>query len=177
MKKHVGTAVGMLIAFMWSDLAAAQPVPACSLLTSSEVGSAVGGNAGPGQEKDVVIPNGPSKGETMATCMWPIEGQSMVNVSVIRAPKGEQREAGLARLRQAFTDLEAKGWKPEKKDFGNGTCLFLTPPASIPNAPTVTSCFAEAKGLGMSVAFMGGKQNVAIEKVKSLLDKVIGRLP
>jgi len=46
---------------------------ACLLLvTAAEISDAVGMPAGPSQESDMVIPEGPSKGETMSMCMWPI---------------------------------------------------------------------------------------------------------
>ena len=53
--------------------------PACALLTTSEVVTAVGGT-GRSQETDTVIPSGPSKGETMHGCMWSADNQGMVTI-------------------------------------------------------------------------------------------------
>ncbi len=177
MQKQLGAVLGILIAFAWSDLAAQKKMHACSLLTSSEVSDAVGGKVGQSQESDMVIPEGPSKGETMGGCMWAVGDQGMVSVSVIRAPKGAQREAGLTQLNQVFAQLKTQGWKEERKDFSNARCSIMTPPSSETDAPISTGCIAEAKGMGISVGSMSGKKKVAIEKVKALLDKAIGRLP
>src|ERR1700694_4892097 len=110
MKQCFDVVVGILLVGAWSGFAAEKPLHACSLLTAAEVGDAVGTPAGPSQESDTVIPKGPSKGETMGTCMWRIDEQSMVSINVVRAPQGAQREAGFALLDQIFDTLKAEGW-------------------------------------------------------------------
>ncbi len=176
MLRRLGAALGVLVAFTWSGVAAEEKMHACSLLTSSEVGQAVGGTVGQPQESDVVIPSGPSKGETMGTCMWPLGDHGMVSLSVIRAAQGAQREAGLANLRKTFETLKARGWTEERKDYANARCSILTPPPSQKDVPISTGCLAEARGMGLSVGSMSPTNKVAIEKVKVLLDKAIGRL-
>ena len=53
----------------------------------------------------------------------------------------------------------------------------MTPPSSAPKiVPLMTGCFAEAKGMGISIGYMG-KASVRLETVKTLLDKAVGRLP
>ena len=158
MQRQLSVAVGVLVMFVWSGALAEQKMRACALLTSAELGDAVGTSVGQFQESDMVIPEGPSKGETMGHCMWPIgDGQSMVSVSVIRALQGAQREAGLAKLHQGFDRLKAKGWTEEKKTIGNAMCATLMPPPSETNAPTMVGCLAEAKQMGISVGWMAGK--------------------
>jgi hypothetical protein len=176
MKKQCGAALGILIVFAWSGLARGTEMHTCALLTSGEVVAAVGGT-GQSQESNIVIPEGPSKGETLGGCMWAADNQGMVSISMIRAPQGAMREAGLAKLGEAFQRLKAKGWTEEKKEFSNAKCALMTPPASSKkDIPVMTGCFAEAKGMGISVGYMG-RTSVPIEKVKTLLDKAIGRLP
>ena len=176
MKKQFGAALGILIVFAWSGLARGTEMHTCALLTSGEVVAAVGGT-GQSQESNIVIPEGPSKGETLGGCMWAADNQGMVSISMIRAPQGAMREAGLAKLGEAFQRLKAKGWTEEKKEFSNAKCALMTPPASSKkDIPVMTGCFAEAKGMGISVGYMG-RTGVPIEKVKTLLDKAIGRLP
>ena len=176
MKKQFGAALGILIVFAWSGLARGTEMHTCALLTSGEVVAAVGGT-GQSQESNIVIPEGPSKGETLGGCMWAADNQGMVSISMIRAPQGAMREAGLAKLGEAFQRLKAKGWTEEKKEFSNAKCALMTPPASSKkDIPVMTGCFAEAKGMGISVGYMG-RTSVPIEKVKTLLDKAIGRLP
>ncbi len=145
----------------------------CALLTSSEVAAAAGGTS-TSQESDMVIPTGPSKGETMGMCMW-AANEGMVSLSTIRAPQGAQREAGLATLNKALQTLKAQGWTEEKKTFGNGWCSVMTPPSSSGRS-AMTGCVAEVKGMGISLGYMG-KTSVPVEKVKTLLDKAIARLP
>jgi len=167
----------IMVSFASSGLPAEQKMHACSLLTTGEIGSAVGGGqVGQSQESDVVIPEGPSKGKTMGVCMWPIhDRQGMVSVNIIPVSQGAQRVEGLAKLKEALDKLKAKGWTEEKREFGNATCVVMTPPSSEKNVPVPTSCIAEAKGMGISVGSMSPKK-VPIEKVKTMLDKVIGRL-
>ena len=168
--------VGMF-SFVSSGLTAEQKMHACALLTSGEVGSAIGeGQVGQSQESDIVIPEGPSKGKTMGVCMWPIhDRQSMVSVNIIPVSQGAQRAEGLAKFKEAFDKLKAKGWTEEKKEFGKSTCVIMTPPSSEKNAPILTSCITEAKGMGISVVSMS-KKKVSMEKVKTLLDKALGRI-
>jgi hypothetical protein len=177
MKKCCGVVVGLFLVCAWSGFAAEKPMPACALLTAADVGNAVGTPAGPPHESDMVIPTGPSKGETMDTCTWRIDEQSMVVLNVVRAPQGAQREAGFALLNQIFDTLKAQGWTEERTDFGNGRCSIMTPPPSAQDVPLSTGCFAEAKGMGIGVGWISGQKTIAIEKVKALLDKAIGRLP
>jgi hypothetical protein len=110
----------------------------------------------------------------MGMCTWPEDGQGTVSVAVVRAPQGAQRESGLARFKQAFQTLKAQGWSEERKDFSNGACVLMTPSAK--SMPISTGCFAEAKGLGISAGH-NGPSKVPIDKMKTLLDKAIGRLP
>ena len=146
------------------------------MLTTSEVVTAVGVK-GQSQETDTVIPSGPSKGETMRGCMWTADNQGMVTISMLRALQGARREAGLAALRGAFEKLKSRGWTEESKAFPNARCSLMTPPSSAPkNVPVLTGCFAEAKGMGISVGYMG-KASVPVETVKTLLDKAVARLP
>jgi hypothetical protein len=160
-----------------NGLSAENKMHACSLLTSDEIGSAMGGGqVGQSQESDIVIPKGPSKGKTMGVCMWPIhDRQGMVSVNIIPVPQGAQRAEGLAKLKEAFEMLKAKGWTEEKKEFGNTECVIMTPPSSEKNVPILTTCIGETKGMGISVGSMSRKK-LSIEKVKMLLDKVIGRI-
>jgi len=176
MKKQFGVALGILIVSTWSGLAGGEEMHTCALLTSGEVVAAVGGT-GQSQETNTVLPEGPSKGETLSGCMWTADNQGMVSISMIRAPQGALREAGLAKLREGFQRLKAKGWTEEKKEFSNAKCALMTPPASSKkDIPVMTGCFAEAKGMAISVGYMG-KTSVPIETVKTLLDKALGRLP
>ncbi len=149
---------------------------ACSLLTAAEVTAAVGGAAGQSQESDFVVPDGPSKGDAMGMCTWPTDGgQSSVSVAVTRATTDASRAAALAKMAQIFDTLKAQGWKEERKDFANGRCVVMTPPAAK-GLPVSTGCFAEAKGMGLSVGH-NGPARVSMDRVRTLLDKAIGRLP
>jgi hypothetical protein len=112
----------------------------------------------------------------MGICTWPVGGQGSVLVAGVRAPQGAQREAGLAQFKRASQTLKAQGWSEERKDFGNGGCVLMTPPASAKSMPSSTGCFAEAKGMGIS-ADHNGPSKVPMAQMKTLLDNAIGRLP
>jgi hypothetical protein len=122
------------------------------------------------------VPDGPSKGDAMGMCTWPTDGgQSSVSVAITRAASGPSREAALAKMAQVFDVLKAQGWSEERTDFPNGRCVLMTPPAAK-GLPVSTGCFAEAKGMGLSVGHNGGTR-VSMDKVRTLLDKAIARLP
>ena len=150
------------------------PLDACALLTATEVGATLGATATP-RQSDMVIPSGPAKGQTMRLCTWSNQQGGMISVAAIRITPGSTT-SGLAILEQALATLKAQGWTEESKAFAGGKCLVMTPPASLTDAPVSTGCFAEAKGMGVSVGSMG-KTRVPMEKVKPLLDKIVQRLP
>jgi hypothetical protein len=148
MTTRCGVAFGLILVGVWSGLAAEKPMHACSLLTAAEISDAVGTPAGQAQENDMVVPEGPAKGETLHMCQWPIGEQDMVSLSLIRSPQGAPREAGLAQLSRMFDMLKTQGWTEERKDYSNARCAIMTPPSSLKDVPPSTGCFAEAKGRG-----------------------------
>jgi hypothetical protein len=156
--------------------AADKPPDACPLLTAAEIGAATGGTVGLPNPNSMAITEGPAKGQTMAMCDWPTGSQSAVSLAVTRGLQGAQREAGLAQFDRTFQTLKSQGWGQERKDFPNGACVIMTPPASAKGMPVSTGCFAEAKGMGISVGHNGGAK-VSMDRMKTLLDKAIGRLP
>jgi hypothetical protein len=153
-----------------------KPPSACPLLIAAEIGAATGETAGQPHESAIVISEGPAKGQTMGMCDWPTGSQSGVSLAVTRGLPGAQREAGLAQFEKTFQTLKSQGWSQERKDFNNGACVIFTPPASAKGMPISTGCFAEAKGMGISVGH-NGPSKVSMDKMKTLLDKAIGRLP
>jgi hypothetical protein len=163
-----------LASFDAAGSAAQAPLDACALLTPTEVGATLGATATP-RPSEMIIPSGPAKGQTMRLCTWSDQQGGMLTVAAIRITPGSTT-SGLAILEQALATLKASGWTEESKDFAGGKCLVMTPPASLTEAPVSTGCFAEAKGMGVSVGSMG-KTRVPMEKVKPLLDKLIQRLP
>ena len=177
--RHVATAIGLVILLglgARDTRGADTKLHACSLLTAAEVTAAVGGAAGQPQESEFVVPDGPSKGDAMGMCTWPTDGgQSSVSVAITRAASGPSREAALAKMAQVFDVLKAQGWSEERKDFANGRCVLMTPPAAR-GLPVSTGCFAEAKGMGLSVGH-NGPTRASMDRVRTLLDKAIGRLP
>ena len=150
---------------------------ACGLLTAKELTDAIGMPVAEGTPNETVIPSGPAKGQTMHGCMWRAGDQNMVSVSTIAAPTGEQRAAGLARIKQAYAQLKAKGWTETSESFGPSLkCSTMTPPASEANAPRMTGCMGEAKGQGIGVGFMGPGTTMPIAKIKALFDKASARI-
>jgi len=181
MLKHLGVIIGVLAVAPLAANAAPGPgfprVRACSLLTPSEISSAIGAQPGPSREDNVVIPDGPSKGESMATCMWPTGQMDMVTVSAVKALQGAQRDAALKDLDNSVADMKQQGWTEEKQDINGARCSIMTPPRQETDAPNMTGCFVEAKGVALSVGTMARAKKVAIQPIKDLLDKAISRLP
>ena len=168
--------LALAIAVGSAAYSADQPLRACPLLTAADIGAAVGGTIGQPHEDSMMISEGPAKGQTMAMCNWPTGTQSGISLAVTKGLPGSQREAGLAQFNKSFETLKSQGWSQERKDFPNGACLIMTPPASMKGTPISTGCFAEAKGMGISVGH-NGPAKASMDKVKALLDKAIGRLP
>ena len=52
----------------------------------------------------------------------------------------------------------------------------MTPPPSDKDAPAMTGCMAEAKGMAISISYLGQK-SLPVDNVKALLDKLVSRLP
>ena len=78
---------------------AASKYNACGLLTAAELKAAVNASVDKADDRDIVIPSGPYKGETMSGCTW-VMGSTFANLNVIRGPQtAEQRAAGLSGMR------------------------------------------------------------------------------
>jgi hypothetical protein len=177
MKHHFAALIGAVILFPWHASAAPATTHACGLLTGAEIGSAVGTQAGPAQENNVVIPEGPSKGQTIAMCAWRLGPRDIVRVSVAPALQGASRAQGLASLNQSFDAMKAQGWREDAKSFGDIRCSTMTPPPAERDAPLMTGCMGEVKGMAVSISSMSATKQVAIEPVKDLFDKAAERLP
>jgi len=145
-------------------------------LTANEVSAAIGGRAGSSQEDNIVIPNGPAKGDIMGMCMWRAGAGGMVSVNMVHALQSAQREAGFAKLEENFAKLKAQGWTQETKVIGDAKCLSMKPPTGRDNVPGMTGCMVEAKGMALSVGAMSSGNQVAMEPIKELLDKAVARL-
>ena len=170
-------ALGAALIVSAAAQAAPSAVRACTLLTPAEISTALGTQPGPSRENNLTIPEGPSKGDRMASCMWPLAGQDMVTISAVRALQGAQREAALAELDNAASDMKSQGWIEERQDIGGARCSTMTPPTAEKNAPVMTGCFVEAKGVALSVGATNKTKKLAMQPFKDLLDKAIARLP
>src|SRR5262245_17795820 len=152
-------------------------VRVCTLLTPDEISAAVGAKPGASRENNVTIPEGPSQGDTMATCMWPLSGMDVVTISAVKALQGAQRQAALADLDNATNEMKSQGWREERQDIGGARCSTMTPPAAERTAPVMTGCFMETKGVALSVGTMTANKKTAIQPMRDLLDKASSRLP
>ncbi len=151
------------------------PTRACSLLTSAEIGAELGVRAGQPQETAVPITEGPSKGQTMAMCNWPVGNNQGVSLAMIKVTPGTDRAAFMATMTKALETLKAQGWKEERKEFGSTQCIVTMPPKDRSDLPNSTGCFAEASGKGITVG-ANTLNKVPMEKVKALLDKAMARV-
>jgi hypothetical protein len=149
---------------------------ACGLLTAPDLKAVVNANVDHADDRDVVIPNGPRKGETMSTCTW-VLGATYVTLNVIRVPQtAEQRASGLSGLRTLEVGLVKKGWPVEPGEIPGADCSAYKPPPSEGNARPFTSCVMQAKGVGFWLG-VHSPANLTPQQVKGLADQVAARLP
>ena len=173
----VGFVATVLLAHgVLSEAAAGSKYNACGLLAAAELKATVNASLDRMEDRDVVIPSGPSKGETMSTCTW-VLGGTFVSLNVIHAPlTAEQKAAGLNGLRTVEAGLVKKGWTVEPGKVAGADCNAYTPPASEGPARPFTSCMMQAKGLGFWLGVHGASA-LSSQQVKALADKVAARLP
>jgi len=170
----------LLVALVPVVALAQKPPAGCPLLTSAEINAATGMKVGEAHETSMNVPvNGGKSKAPMSGCMWRLGEQGMVNVSVLQAPPSkEDREKGLAGLRQTYDLLKSKGWTVTENKLGDTMCSSATPPkAESDHTPAMTGCFAASKGFVYSVGVMGPHFKTAPEKVKGLADDIAKRLP
>ncbi len=89
--------IGLLCAGFSAPVEAASKYNACGLLTAAELQAVAGRGVDNTQDRDVVIPSGPYKDETMSTRTWAL-GTTYATLNVIREPRtpSRSRRASLA---------------------------------------------------------------------------------
>jgi len=168
--------IGLLSAGLSAPAEATSKYNACGLLTAAELQAVAGKGIDNTQEKDVVIPSGPYKDETMSTCTWAL-GTTYVTLNVIRGPRTEeQKSAGLAGFRRIEAGLVQKGWTVEPGKIPGADCNAYKPPASETGARPLASCVMVSKGLAFWLGIGGGTAPTP-QQVKGLADKVAARVP
>jgi hypothetical protein len=178
MRTIIIAAVGLVAAATSAAQTPTGSGPACGLLTASEL--AVVGGTGRGQAHQMAVNEGLSKGHTMDMCTW-AAGEGRVSVMVVPVPPGTVRDLQsvrtqeLARLDKQFEPFKAKGWKRERKEFGDTMCEVYVPPPAVKDELITTGCFTARKDTAVSVAAQS-KTAVPVENVRTLIDKASGRL-
>ncbi len=174
MHPYLGHAVGLLVALTWADLSAQQS--ACTLYTPADIETITGAKATEPHPTNMIIPEGPEKGQPVNGCMWGVAGNGMVAVSMMPAPKGVSREEGIAKLNQVYGELKAQQWTEERKDFPDGFCSIMTPPPSKKDTPILAGCVVEVKGILMSSSFMSPTEKLSMGKTRALMDKAVSHM-
>ena len=155
---------------------AASKYNACGLLTAAELKAAVNASLDKADDRDIVIPSGPYKGETMSSCTWAM-GSTFASLNVIRGPQtAEQRAAGLSGMRTVEAGLAKKGWSVEPAKIPGADCNAYKPPASEESARPFASCIMRSKGLAFWLG-VGGATSLTPQQVKGLADRIAARLP
>lgn len=168
--RHI-TLLCVVVIFTASNIQA-QSKPVCSLLTATDV-SAVGAT-GEGIPGEMPMTTGAAKGATMKMCSWRMKAGGL-HLSANPMPPGASRAAIEAQLTSTYQMLTSKGWKQEKKLFGDVSCTLFTPPAGEKNAPANTSCLTVAKGMLVNADTISVTP-IPMEKLKPLVDSASGRL-
>lgn len=175
MRQFLGPAAALLAALASTDLSAKESL--CSLLSAADIRAVTGSAAGDSRAQETPIETGPAKGQTMSICHWTVAAdQGTVNVNVLPALTGPNREAGLASLRAANDRLRAMHWTEEKKDFGGVRCSIMTPPQGEQKMPISAACMGEAKGKAIGVGFMSPTRKLTLAQIKALYDQAVARL-
>jgi hypothetical protein len=158
----------------WAD--AASKYNACGLLTAAELKAAVNANVDKTDDRDIVIPSGPYKGETMSSCTWAM-GPTFASLNVIRGPQtAEQRAAGLSGMRTVEAGLTKKGWSVEPAKIPGADCNAYKPPAGENGVRPFASCIMQSKGLAFWLG-VGGATSLTPQQVKALADRIVARMP
>jgi hypothetical protein len=174
MHSHLGPVLGLVGALAWSGLSAQQ---ACTLLTPADIETITGTKAKGGPHPtNMIIPEGPQKGQPLNGCMWGTDGNGMVNVSLMPMPQGVSREAALAKLEEVYAQLKAQKWTQEEKDYPDGRCTIVSPPLTQKDAPILSGCVIEKRGMVMSAGFMSPTVKLSMDKTRALTDKVAGHM-
>jgi hypothetical protein len=161
-----------IVALPSSEGAAQDLPPACSLLTTSEVNSAVGRQLESPREVNTVMHVGPSKGQTVRGCVWGADPSDVV-LGVKAAEQGWRS----AHRPEAYDAMRAQGWTVDLKTSENVICAATTAPATGKRAVFITTCVAEANGMGLSIMLPSTTKLVDIDAAKGLIDTAISRLP
>jgi hypothetical protein len=162
--------IGLLMAAsLWAQTTASQ---ACALLSTNDL-TAIGAT-GPGQPAELPMTTG-TKGETAKMCSWKMAAGGL-HLSIGKVGPGLTVDSVMAALNKPYAALLTQGWTEQKKDFGSTKCSLLTPPAGGKNNPTTTSCLTVAKGMMVTAATLS-KTPVPIEKIKTLVDSAVARVP
>jgi hypothetical protein len=170
----------LLVALIPAVALAQKPPSGCPLLTAAEISAITGMKAGEPHETDMDVPGGAGEAKVpMTGCMWPLGDKGMVNLSIMRASGSkEERDKGLAGLRQTYDLLKSKGWSVTETKLGDMLCIAGAPPKTGSDSlPAMTGCFAVRKGFVYSVGVAGPHFKVPPETVKALADNVVKRLP
>lgn len=170
--KPLGLILGLLVAL--SRLGVAQQ-SGCSLLTVAELQGAIGTRPSQPQAMDANVPG--KKGERVLACLWivpPDKGQ--VTVSLGHLPPGMSAQAA-AKRNPKLDALRSARYKEESREFSDGYCAIMTPPASDKQGTIMSSCAGGVKGQLLSVAFTSPTRALTIAQAKSLLEKANSRVP
>lgn len=149
---------------------------ACALLTAGDIQATVGVQAGPPNRLDTPVTEGPMKGTMLYGCSW-TTGTTTVSASIMPAAAGAARDSGLAVMQRATEALLSQHWTQDKRDFPNGTCSVLAPPADqAATMPTISQCYLERGPRVVAVALMRPGTKPTLAQMKALLDHAVGHL-
>lgn len=61
-----------------------------------------------------------------------------------------------------YADLRTQHWTEEKKSFPDSSCSIMNPPPGKADAPIMSACIAESKGLVVSYTYLSPKQKLSM---------------
>lgn len=151
----------------------------CSLLTPTELETALGTKLGEPKETDAPYEKGIAHDHdgVLSSCSWTGESRSVFLAVSTAAVTPEGRARGLKAKTDAEAALKKQGLKVQKKVWGPLACTLLTPPKgkAIPHG---TTCGGD-KGkfvYYLSVSTKADLPPVPMERLRGLAGKVADRL-
>ncbi|MDK2742329.1 MAG: hypothetical protein H8K03_06710 [Nitrospira sp.] len=174
--------LALILAAAMTSPAAAEEQSACSLLTSGDVESVIGGQLRATQPlKFDDVPAGPNRVIKTLGCLLSVPTHTgQVSIGWYVGPITDQEIDQLLKMSKdnvGVNNLKKANYKEVSKDFPHASCSTLSPPASAKDGMYLSTCAGGVKGHGLSIQFMSPTKALTIDQAKALLDKAAAHVP
>ncbi len=168
--------LSMMLVMVLASPVAAEESAACSLLTSSEVEAATGGQVTatePMQLDDIATD--PDRIMKVLGCMWGVSGpMGQLTITWFQGPLTDDEIAQLITVNKNNTDIDdmrKAHYREASKDFPAAWCSTLIPSASDKRDLLLSTCAGGVNRQGLSITFSSPTTSLTIDQAKALFDK------